>query len=74
MGTKIGQSSNDNNAAVKTNNGKGNGSVKQLMAKASKGSTRKGGMASKLLSGTRKTGKQPQPSMAKGPVKPTVIR
>jgi hypothetical protein len=74
MATRIGQSSNDNNAAVKTNTGRGNGSVTQLMAKSSSGRTVKGGMAGKLKSGTSKTGKQPQPSMNKGPLKPKVIR
>jgi hypothetical protein len=47
---------------------------RKLTADTHKGSTVKGGMAGKLKSGTSKTGKQPQPSMAKGPVKPSVIR
>ena len=69
MGTSVGSSSNDGNAAVKTNKKAGNGRVPQLAAAASKGRTVKSGMASKLTSGTSKTGKQPTPGMVKGPVR-----
>lgn len=43
--------------------------LSKLNQKASHGSTVKSGMASKLVSGTRKTGKSPFPSMARGPVR-----
>jgi hypothetical protein len=69
-GTTVGSSSTDQNAAQKINAGKGSGSVPQSVAQASKGKTVKGGMASKLASGTRKTGKQPRPGMNKGPLRP----
>ena len=69
MGTSVGSSSSDKNAAGKTNKKAGNGRVTQLTAQASKGRTVKSGMASKLTAGTQKTGKQPTPGMVKGPVR-----
>ena len=50
--------------------GTGNGgNLSDLNKKASHGSTQKSGMAAKLLSGTRKTGKSPFPSMGRGPLR-----
>ena len=50
--------------------GTGNiGSLSQLTRQASHGSTQKSGMAKKLASGTGKTGSQPFPSMARGPLR-----
>jgi hypothetical protein len=56
------------NSQASHGSGKG-GSLSSLNRKASHGSTSKSGMASKLASGTKKTGKSPFPSMARGPVR-----
>ena len=46
----------------------GRGSLSQLTSKAHKGSGSKGSLST-LVAGTRKTGKQPFPSMARGPLR-----
>jgi hypothetical protein len=58
------------NAGGGMSKGRGNiGSVSQLARQASHGTTTSSGMARKLNSGTSKTGAQPFPSMAKGPLR-----
>jgi len=43
--------------------------LSKLNSQASHGTTVKSGMAAKLVSGTKKSGKSPFPSMARGPVR-----